>query len=345
MPFSAQELQNITNAVIEYHIRGPVISQVKQVRPLFDDLMKSTKEFPGGNQNITGRVKGVYTTAFQGYSHDDSQVYANPANIKQWKAAWYELGAGIQITLTELKQAGVSVSDSMNWSGVSNHTDQELVALTSLLDDKIEDMNEGARRSFASMLWNDGTQDAKAVPGVQSFILQAPTTGITFGLDRTLNTWWQNRATLNIDSSTAANGNLVNTLQKEMRQLRRFGNPKHKFYAGATFMDNFEKELRAKGNYTLEGWAGKGTIDASMADLAFKGIAVQYEPLLDDLGLAKFGYLLDTNAIKLMPMQGEAWKIHTPARPPEKYVIYRAMTWTGALIANQLNTSGVYSNL
>jgi hypothetical protein len=30
--------------------------------------------------------------------------------------------------------------------------------------------------------------------------------------------------------------------------------------------------------------------------------------------------------------------MHTPARPPEKYVLYRAVTFTGALCANRLNT-------
>ena len=51
------------------------------------------------------------------------------------------------------------------------------------------------------------------------------------------------------------------------------------------------------------------------------------------------------NAIMLMPMEGEEYKMHTPARPAEKYVLYRAITWTGALAANRLNTSAVYSVL
>jgi hypothetical protein len=59
----------------------------------------------------------------------------------------------------------------------TNHSDQELVALTNLLEDKFEDLDEGSKRSIAEMLWRDGSQDAKAIPGVQSFILGAPTTG------------------------------------------------------------------------------------------------------------------------------------------------------------------------
>lgn len=345
MPFTAQELQNITNSVLDYHIKGKAESQVIQDRPLYNDLMKNTKSFPGGADYITTPVKGSYTTQMAGYSHDDEVSYANPANIKRAKTLWYELSAGIQVTLTELKKAGISIVDSMSWSGTTNHSEQELIQLTNLLDDKIEDMDEGSKRSFAEMLWRDGTQDAKAVPGILSFILTSPSTGTTFGLDRAANSWWRNRASLSIDSSTASNQNLVNKLQLEFRQLRRYGTPKHKFYAGSDFMDAFEKELRSKGNYTLEGWAKQSTIDASIADIAFKGIKIQYDPLLDDLGYAKYGFVLDMNAIKLMPMQGEEWKIHTPARPAEKYVIYRAVTWTGGLLASRLNSSGVYSIL
>lgn len=345
MSFSALELQNITNAVIDFHLKGKVESQVIQDRPLYDDLKKSQKSFPGGKEFITGRVKGVYTSSMVGYSHDDEQAYSNPANIKQWQAKWYEVGGGISVTHTELKIAGVSVVDDGADNKTTTHSQTELVALTNLLEDKYEDLDEGSKRSMAEMFWRDGSQDAKAIPGVFSFILGAPTTGVSFGIDRASNSWWRNRASLAIDSSTAANQNLVNTLQLEFRQLRRFASPKHRFYAGSTFMDAFEKELRSKGNYTLEGWANQKMIDASVADIAFKGIMIQYDPLLDDLGFQKYGFVLDMNAIKLYAMDGEDMKQHTPSRPPEKYVLYRAVTFTGAICANRLNTSGVYSIL
>jgi hypothetical protein len=346
MAFTAQELLNISNAVLNYHIRSKAESQILQDRPLYNDLQKTKKTFAGGKEFITGQVKGQYTSSMVGYNHDDEQAYANPANIKQWSAKWYEISAGIQVTHTELKTSGIHISEeTVGEQSVSRATDAELIVLTDLLEDKYDDLDEGSKRSFAEMQWRDGTQDAKAVPGILSFILDVPNVGVTFGLDRVPNTWWRNRASLAIDSSTAANQNLVNTLQREFRQLRRFATPKHKFYAGSDFMDAFEKELRSKGNYTLEGWANQKQIDASVADIAFKGIMIQYEPLLDDLGRAKYGYVLDMNSIKLMPMTGEDWKVHMPSRPPEKYVLYKALTWTGALTANRLNTSGVYSIL
>ena len=344
MPFTANELANISNSLLDYHVRGPAMSQVLQDRPLFKKLMGAQKTFPGGQGLITKAVKGQYTTSVQGFTHDDEVTYANPANTRRMSAKWYEVHAGISLTATELKMAGISLTDSMNFDGTSNHSEQELIQLTNVLNEKIDDMMEGFARSFTEMLWRDGTQDAKAVPGVRSFILDAPAAaGSTFGIDRVANAWWRNRAQLGIDVSTPSNLNLVTKLQQEFRQLRRFGGKPDLFLCGSDFLDAFEKELRSKGNFTLEGWARGGTIDASVADVSFKGLMLQYDPHLDDLGLSKYGYVFDTKHLFLNVMDGEDRKIHTPARPPEKYVLFRAITWTGALLCDQLNAQGVYS--
>jgi len=339
MPFTAQELQNITNTTLDFHLKGKPSVQIKQARPLHDALVAGKKTFPGGKEYITGPVKGQYTSAFTGYSHDDDQSYANPANVKRWQAKWYELGAGIKVTHTELKANGISISED---GAGSQHSGAELVQLVNLLDDKIEDLTEGSARSLAEIFWRDGSQDAKVPPGIMSIVTLNPTVGMKFNLDSGSLSWWRNRTLPAIDSSTASNNNLINALQKEFRQLRRYGSPKHSFFAGSDFMDAFEKEMRSKGTYTDMGWAKSGRMDASMADLAFKGVSIEYDPLLDDLGFAKRGYVLDMNSIKWQPMEGEENRTHSPERPPEKYVLYKAITTTGAVTANQLNTSGVY---
>lgn len=343
MPFTATELANVSNALLDFHVRGDAMSQVLQDRPLFKKMMGAQKTFPGGKELITYPVKGQYTTQIQGYSHDDQVGYSNPANIRRASAKWYEVHAGISLTLTELKMAGISMSDTENWGSPSNHSEAEKIVLTNLLTDKIDDMLEGFGRSFNTMLWADGTQDPKAVPGLRSFLLDSPTVGTSFGLDRAQNTWWRNRSSLGIDSSTASNQNLINTLQKEFRQLRRFGGRADMILAGSDFMDAMEKELRSKGNYTQEGWSSSKKIDASMADLQFKGVDIVYDPTLDDMSLSKYAYVIDSRHVKLWVMDGEDRKIHTPARPPEKYVLFRSITWTGAMCADQLNAHGVYS--
>jgi hypothetical protein len=194
------------------------------------------------------------------------------------------------------------------------------------------------------MLWRDGTQSTKLVPGIQSIIVDDPTAALTVGgVDQGLNDWWRNRANLTIDSSTAANQNLINFFQKEFRQLRRYGSPQHKIFAGADFIDAFEKELRALGNYTLTGWNKSSATDPAMADIAFKGVQIMYDPTLDDEGFAKRAYVIDCKQIYPLVVEDEDWKMHNPARPADKYVLYRAKTWVGGLVARQRNTSGVYA--
>ena len=100
MPFTAQELDNIASAALDYYIKGPAMAQSIQARPLYDALKGKGKTFPGGKESIRRNVKGSYTTAFQGYEHDDTVSYNNPANMKQSDFPWKELHAGISMTLT-----------------------------------------------------------------------------------------------------------------------------------------------------------------------------------------------------------------------------------------------------
>jgi hypothetical protein len=343
--FTLQEVENIANAAIDFHFkRGTIFSQTIQNKPLLKALTAKEKEIPGGQGNVTVRVKGVYSTTIQGFNHDDTVGYVNPANIKTASYPYKLIHAGISFSMHELIKDGIIVSDSTTGKETSNASDREMTALANLLEDKLEDMQEGIDRGFNNMYWRDGTQDSNLIPGVRSIVLDAPTSGATVGgIDPVANSWWQNRASLALNSSTAANLVLVTKLQNEFRQLRRYGGKPNLFLAGSSFLDWFEQELRSKGNYTLEGWAKGGTIDASVADVAFKGLEVQYDPTLDDLGLAKYGFVLDTSKLLPFVISGENMKKHAPARPENKYVFYRAVTYAGALGCQQRNAQGVYS--
>jgi hypothetical protein len=344
MPFTVQELENAAQAAIDFHFKkGKIVSQTLQEKPLLEKLMGKEKSFPGSLENITVRVKGIYTTDIQGFEHDEDVTYGNPANIKTASFPWKLIHSGIKVTMHELLKNGISITDTQDGSKTAAH-EGEMIRLADLLNDKIEDMQEGTERGMNNMFWEDGTQDAKEVPGITSFILDDPTSAVTVGgIDQSANTWWRNRASLNLTATTAGDQNVVQTLQREFRQLRRFGGRPDTLLAGSDFMDWFEQELRAKGNYTLDGWANKGSIDASVADIAFKGKPIMYDPTLDDMSKAKYLYVLDCRHIYPMPIEGESMRDHKPSRPAEKYVMYRAKTWVGGLVCDQRNCHGVYS--
>src|SRR3546814_18283713 len=87
-----------------------------------------------------------------------------------------------------------SVVDSLNSESTTNHSGREMTAIANIFQDKLEDMDEGSARSFNNILWKDGTQSSKVFAGIQSIIVDDPTTGVAAGLDRATNTWWRNRA-------------------------------------------------------------------------------------------------------------------------------------------------------
>ncbi len=343
--FTAAEVENIANSVLDYHWKTPnVRSQSLQDKPLLKAMESAKTTFPSGKENITVRVKGEYTTTIQGFVNDDTVGYANPANIKSAAYPWKLIHAGISFSMHELAKDGISITDTTTGEGERMHSDRDLTVLANLLKDKVEDMQEGSDRGRNLMYWRDGTQDAKLVPGIRSFILNDPTTAtVVAGIDQSSNTWWRNRASLALTASTASDQNVVQKLQREWRQLRRYGGRPNKVLCGADWLNWMEQELRSKGNYTLEGWTNSKSMDASMADISFKGVQFEYDPTLDDEGLTKYCFVLDTRHIYPKVMDGEDGKDHNPARPENKYVFYRAKTWIEGLVCDQRNCHGVYS--
>ncbi|BAQ16100.1 phage major capsid protein [Methyloceanibacter caenitepidi] len=345
MPFTVQELENIANASLDYHWNTPEVrSQTLQDKPLLKALKGMEKTFPGGKEEITVGVKGEYTTTIQGFEHDETVTYANPANMKRARYPWKLIHAGISVTMHELAKDGISITDTATGKGEKNHTDREKTAIANLMADKNEDMMEGWDRGMNTMFWGDGSADAQLVPGITSFVLDDPTSAIVVGgIDQSANAWWRNRARLAMTASTAADQNVVQKMQYDWRQLRRYGGRPNLVLAGSDFLDWVEQELRAKGNYTLEGWNSKSKTDASIADISFKGVNFQYDPTLDDMSKAKYCYALDTRHIYPMAIEGESEKTHNPARPHDKYVFYRAKTSMLGLICRQRNAQQVWS--
>src|SRR6266850_1410000 len=342
---------DISNAVLKFYARGPALIQTMQDRPLLRSLTGGKKNFPGGNQYVSDPVKGDMMSAqtsvalgggsfFQGYQEDDSVAFAQAQNIQRAEYKWYECHAGLVITWTELKKDGITIADH---SAKSEHADMALTRLTGLLEDRMEDFGESWARAVNSMLWNDGTQDAKQIPGVTAILPDTTGSGTTGTLNRATFPWWNHRVNLGLAVS-ASGQNLSKFLRAEQRQLRRYGGRPSVFLCGTNFITALEVEVAEKGYYTFQGFVNKGENDIGMADIALRGVgSFQYDPTLDDLGRGKYCYELDTRRLRLRDMEGEWNKVLTPERPYQYMIFLKSMTVTGALQATQLNCHGVYS--
>lgn len=336
---------DIASAALIWYVKGPTLSQTTQDKPLLKWLRDGKKYFKGGLSQISEPVQGAFmsdTAGFlQGFSEDDSINFPQAANILRAVYNWKETIASLLITWTELLKDGISIVDDSKGGRVRDH--QSETRLTGLLENRMADYGESMSRAYNTMYWLDGTQDSKQVPGIQSLITETPTLSTTGGLSRVTYTWWRNRANLALTAS-AANSTLIKFFNSELVQLRRFGGRPNKALCGSAFLDGLREELFAKGYFTQTGFQDQKATDLGMGGVHITGMGqFEYDPTLDSLGLSKRCYVLDGNRIKLWCMEGEDMKVLTPERPYQYLVYLNSTKSTGAMVATQLNSSGVYA--
>jgi hypothetical protein len=375
MPFSANEISNIANASLDYYLdKGDQWRQTLQKRPLMDKLVGKKKYFPGGKGNISVAVSGDFglppgtssppagvNDVLRGYTHDDTVLFYTPANIKRANYPWREHHIGLELTHTELKIDGISVVDpGSNGERLSEHSRREMTVLVGLLEDKLFDLGEKYARDFNKLLYGNGVADSKALAGLALLVADDPSVGTVGGLDRGVAPygWWRNIAYTNafgtkvqgdptlaawggdaIDVDVTDGGALLQALQSMRRKLTRYGGEPDLMVAGSDFLGGMELEMRANSIYSQTGV--KKDQDGAMGTMYFAGTEVVYDPTLDDMGRSKFAYWLDTKKIMLMCMEDEWMHKHTPARPHDKFLMYRSITSTCQLIGKQFNSSAV----
>lgn len=358
MAFTPGEISNIANASLDYYFnKGGLFEQTLQTRPLLDKLERRKKSFPGGKGNISLALKGTYgdgsgNDVVKGYTHNDTVNFFTPANIKRANFPWREHHIGLTFTHTEAKIDGISIIDENG--GEANHSQRELTVLVNLLEDKMNELGEQYARSMNKLAYGDGSADPKAMAGMALLIADDPSVGVVGGIDRASASWFRNRARTAafgakvaakpelavhggdaVTSDSQGGGTLLQTLQYEYRQLIRYGGKPDTFLCGSAFLDAMEKEIRANGLYS--NMAFDKAIDGSVGTLSFMGQQIVYDPSLDDAGHSKRAYWFDSRRVFLMAMENEWRKQHSPARPPNQFVVYRSITSTGQMVMTQAN--------
>ena len=335
---------DITNAALDFYVRGKTLSQSTNKKPFLKWLNANEKSFPSGKQYVSTPVQiafmGDAGAFLQGYSSDDALTFNQAQNILRCQYAWKERHMGLIITWSELKQDGITISDRQR---TTEHSRNELTRLTGILENRLDDFAESRARALNKEAYGDGTQDAKQIPGLQALITITPGVGATGGLSRVTYPLWNHRYSAGIQASPAAQ-TLTKKLRSEVRQLQVYGGQPDKIFAGSLAIEALESELTEKGLYTMEGFANKGKNEIGVGQIHVLGVGdIEYDPTLDQMGLGKALLFLDSRRYKHRPMEGESMKMLTPERPYNYAVYLRSVTETGTYEATQLNAIGYYT--
>lgn len=335
--------QDLINTTLIAYDRSDVVWQTVADKPLLKALKSKQKTFPNGQQTISIAVQGTKmsdTPGFlQGYTNDDELVFNQSQNVLRATVPWKEVHAGLIITFTELKIDGMTVDQNKTFS---QHSQSELNQLLELAKNRKDDFNESWMTALNQMVWQDGSQDGKQVPGITSIITDNPTSGTTCGLSRATYPFWRHVAA--VGSSRIVASKSDQTLSQYIRdlkiQLMMFGGKPDTIICGSGALSNLQREVSEKGVYTQTGFT-KG-VGFNIGTLSIAGIGdVMYDPTMDLLGFGKRILIFDSRRIKLMPMSGEENRTLMPERPYNYMVWMMSKTWTGGLTCSQLNANAI----
>ncbi len=334
---------DLANLLLPLHIRGDALAQTIQDKPFLKWWEQKKKSYAGGlNLQLTERVQGQFmsdTTTIQGYSQDDQLNFGQAQNAQQ--SSWFgkEHNYGLIITWSELKENGITIDDKQ---AIRRHSDKDLFVLADVLKNRMSDFAESYARGKARLYFLDGSQDPKALAGFKSIIQDTPTVGTVGGISKSVYPWWQNRANLALQPS-GQDQTLCRFLTTEIMMLKLYGGKPDTAFCGLDFLNALMMEVRAKGVYTQEGWTDNKSNDFGQGDISLKGLGrFTWEPMLDQLGESKRCYILDSRRLKLRPIEDEDDKTLTPVRPYNYLVFLHNITWSGAMMASQLNCHGIY---
>ena len=358
MPISVAIAGDVAASTIEDFINPgdpKEILQHVQKKPLLVKLYQSKKEFAAAGPNasaagqppanvrepVMGALMRDNPGNYVGITGSNTLTFniSNGAIQTTCPVRW--MHSGFEITHEELMFQGVVVNNNR----ASEPTKEDKVALFNALELKKADYAESIEYGRNQTLWLDGTQDPLAIAGIQSILTDDPTTGTCLGISRA-NPWWRHIARTGVGGAqpklaySKADQTMTETIIHDYRQLCRYGGSPDVWFAGSDALDGLEREARAKGWQTMDGWDDKET-DISFKGLVFKNMKIMYDPTLDLIGRAKGIYAWDSTKLKLRPQKSQWGKVTHQNQPYDAFVMLLSTTDRGVLTCNQMDCNYV----
>lgn len=331
--------------ILQHVAKKPLLRYLTEDKKEFDAAGPAINTTTPANvrEPVMGALMRDQVGSYVGIAGADVLSFKSSDGAIQTSCPVRWMHAGFQITHEELMYQGV-VIDNNNRDVTPTKNDR--VKLFDALDLKKADYQESIMFNRNNTLWQDGTQDAKAIAGMKSILTDDPTVGTVLGISRA-NTWWRHVADTGVGGAGAklvyskADQSLTERLNRVITvELPKYGGMPSRALAGSDLIDALIRELRAKGQMTVTGWNNSKT-NLAVTGIRFGSLDIEYDPTLDFIGESKRIYIWDGNHLKLRPQKKQWGKVTHQNQPADQFVMLLSTTDRGTITCNQMDCNYV----
>jgi hypothetical protein len=347
MPFTSEQFARGADYTLETFRRNDPIDQITTAHTTLKWLLANKQATLFGNGYFNEAIFVDNNSNFQNYFGADQVTYNERDPARQAKYTYANYHDGFWFDEDRLAANGIIVTDDRD-AVPSGREKQQLV---NLLQVSYTALKQGINEALALELLQDGSANAKAIPGLDHLVSTDPITGTVGNIDASKASYWRNNANLEI-----AEADLIEEMEQTWRDFMRYGGQvPNKIIVGSGFLDAYRKAAGTTINRQIEGGGnakGGVSLDASTTNVYFHGIALEWDPTFETLD-AKLGsitypwtdrcYFLNSNTLKFRPMQGHWMVKRKPERLPDRYVHYFGQTGKYGFTANKRNSNAVLS--
>lgn len=356
MAVTSAALANGANKQLEVYAKGDPVDQVNKDRPLMQWLVANKMETVGGNFYFNEKVYTTNDSNYQNYYGDDQVSYNRRDPVRLAKFAWANFHDGFGVNEDELAANGITLNDDNPEGNVVS--DHETVAIYNIMETNWTALKQGVQEKFDEELHLDGTQDPKAVQGLDFLISLTPAVGSVGGIDGATSAYWRNNALLNIprvtDQATAVA--FIAAWERVWRACKTYGRmTPDKIIVGSDMYDQYKAAVNLTNERSVtivnkSGKPGQPSLDGGTGDLYFKDVLVEWDPTFDTIdevygepthAWKRRAYFLNSKTIKLRPLKGHWMVNRKPPRMYDRYVFYFGLTSKYRLTTNKRNANAV----
>ncbi|MEN5154746.1 phage major capsid protein [Stenotrophomonas muris] len=346
MPFTTAQIAQGANYSLESYATNDPIDQINIAHTTLDLLVSNKEVSYFGNGIYNEKLFISNDSNYQNYSGADQVTYNERDPNRFAKFQYYSNHEGFWFDEDRLIAAGITIDDS--GAGVPSSSEKE--QLVNLLQSSWTAMKNGLQEGLALETLQNGSQSAKAVPGLDHIVSTTPGTGdIVGGINASTSTYWRNNASMAI-----ASGGIVAALDAMWDACIRYGGAMPTdMRCGQAFLNAYKAETTTKvDRQIIVNQQGGTGMDPSITRVFYKGIELIWDPTFELLD-ARLGaitypwtkrcYLLNRNFIKFRPLKGHWMKKRKPEKLPDRYVTYYAQTNKYGMTAKKRNVHAVLS--